>query len=38
MFSRMIENHLEVIVAVAILTVIVVLGGLCNSFVDGLGL
>lgn len=37
MFSRMIEKHLEAIVVVAIFTALVIMAGLGNALIDGLG-
>ena len=37
MFSRIVEKHLESIVVVAIFTVLVIMAGLGNALIDGLG-
>lgn len=37
MFSRMIEKHLETIVVIAIFTALVIMAGLGNALIDGLG-
>ena len=37
MFSRMIEEHLEGIIVIAIFAALVILSGLGNHFIDGLG-
>jgi len=37
MFSRIVEKHLEAIVVVAIFTALVIMAGLGNALIDGLG-
>jgi len=37
MFSRMIEEHLEAILAVTLFALLVIMGGLGAHFIDGLG-
>ena len=37
MFSRIVEKHLESIVVVAIFTALVIMAGLGNALIDGLG-
>lgn len=37
MFSRMIERHLEAIVVIGIFAALVIMAGLGNALIDGLG-